>query len=187
MAVLAGRFDGVDDAPRDPSAPFDSVDPVAHSRHYSWPGLPGVDERALHAGPEALQLIIDGERHLSPGAHTLGIRLAAAEEGAVTMTAEPAEWALNNGGTVHGGIVSGWVDSALGYATATVVDGGVGYSTLDLTVRYIRALRLEKTPATIRAEVEHVGRSTCVVQAKVLDTDGRTCASASGVMMLFRP
>jgi acyl-coenzyme A thioesterase PaaI-like protein len=25
------------------------------------------------------------------------------------------------------------------------------------------------------------------VQVRVTDTDGRTCASASGVMMLFRP
>ena len=93
----------------------------------------------------------------------------------------------NGRGTVHGGIVSGWVDSALGYATATVVEPGVGYNTLDLTVRYIRALRLERTPATIAAEVEHVGRSTCVVQVKVTDTDGRTCASASGVMPSIYP
>lgn len=168
-------------------APFDSVDPATHSRRYSWPAPPGAADRSVHAGLNALRSIIDGERRLSPGAHTLGVRLSAAEEGSVTMTAEPAEWALNNGGTVHGGIVSGWVDTALGYATASAVEEGVGYSTLDLTVRYLRALRLEKTPATIRAEVEHAGRSTCVVQVRVTDTDGRTCASASGVMMLFRP
>ncbi|MGN0101872.1 MAG: PaaI family thioesterase [Dietzia sp.] len=171
----------------DHDAPFDSVDPATRSRHYSWPALPDATARSPHAGLDALREIIDGRRHLSPGAYSLGVRLTGAEAGAVTMTAEPADWALNNGGTVHGGIVSGWVDAALGYATATVVEEGTGYSTLDLTVRYIRALRLEKTPATIRAEVEHAGRSTCVVQAKVLDTDGRTCASASGVMMLFRP
>ncbi|WP_314037575.1 PaaI family thioesterase [Dietzia sp. CH92] len=171
----------------DHDAPFDSVDPATRSRHYSWPALPDATARSPHAGLDALREIIDGRRHLSPGAYSLGVRLTGAEAGAVTMTAEPADWALNNGGTVHGGIVSGWVDAALGYATATVVEEGTGYSTLDLTVRYIRALRLEKTPATIHAEVEHAGRSTCVVQAKVLDTDGRTCASASGVMMLFRP
>lgn len=171
----------------DHDAPFDSVDPAARSRHYSWPTLPPADERTAHAGMDALDRVVAGERHLSPGAHTLGVRLTSAEGGAVTMTATPAEWALNNGGTVHGGIVSGWVDTALGYATATVVDEGVGYSTLDLNVRYIRALRLEKTPATIHADVEHVGRSTCVVQVRVTDTDGRICASASGVMMLFRP
>ncbi|WP_295650719.1 PaaI family thioesterase [uncultured Dietzia sp.] len=168
-------------------APFDSVDPESHSRRYSWAAAPADPSERVHAGLAALEEIIRGERHLSPGAHTLGVRLTAAAEGSVTMTATPAEWALNNGGTVHGGIVSGWVDSALGYATATVVEPGVGYNTLDLTVRYIRALRLERTPATISAEVEHVGRSTCVVQAKVTDTGGRTCASASGVMMLFRP
>lgn len=171
----------------DDDVALDSVDPAAHSRHYTWTPPSSGSERTAHAGLDALRRVIDGELHLSPGAHTLGLRLTAADERTVSLTAAPAEWALNNGGTVHGGIVSGWVDTALGYATATVVEEGVGYSTLDLTVRYIRALRLEKTPATIHAEVEHVGRSTCVVQAKVLDTDGRTCASASGVMMLFRP
>jgi len=170
------------------TGPVDVVDPAARTRSYSWAPLrPDAGHNTVHAGLAALHRIIDGERHLSPGAFTLGVRLTAAEEGAVTMTAAPAEWALNNGGTVHGGIVSGWVDSALGYATATVVPEGVGYNTLDLTVRYIRALRLEHTPATIRAEVEHAGRSTAVVQVKVVDTRGRTCASASGVMMLFRP
>lgn len=168
-------------------APVNRVDPVGRRRQYTWAAPPEDPATRVHAGLEALEEIIRGERHLSPGAHTLGVTLTAAEHGAVTMTATPAEWALNNGGTVHGGIVSGWVDSALGYATASVVEPGVGYNTLDLTVRYIRALLLERTPATIHAAVEHVGRSTCVVQAKVLDTDGRTCASASGVMMLFRP
>lgn len=166
---------------------FDSVNPVARRRHYSWPQPNlGTGRTTKVSGLDYLQRIIAGEHQLSPGAHTLGIRLVEATEGAVTMSAAPAEWALNNGGTVHGGIVSGWVDSALGYATATLVDEGVGYNTLDLTVRYIRALRLENTPALIHSEVEHIGRSTSVVQAKVVDTLGRTCASASGVMMLFR-
>lgn len=168
-------------------APFDSVDIAARRREYTWAAPPADEQLRVHAGLEALQAIIRGERHLSPGAHSLGVRLTSAERGAVTMTATPAEWALNNGGTVHGGIVSGWVDSALGYATATVVEPDVGYNTLDLNVRYIRALLLQRTPATISAEVEHAGRSTCVVQVKVTDTDGRTCASGSGVMMLLRP
>ena len=172
----------------DDDAHFDSIDPAARSRHYSWPEPNlGTGRTTEVSGLDFLRRIIAGERHLSPGAHTLGIRLTAAAEGSVTMTATPADWARNNGGTVHGGIVSGWVDSALGYATATLVEEGVGYNTLDLTVRYIRALRLENTPALIHSEVEHLGRSTSVVQAKVVDTLGRTCASASGVMMLFRP
>src|SRR5699024_7326431 len=115
------------------------------------------------------------------------LRATSAEEGLIVMTATPAEWALNNGGTVHGGIVSGWVDSALGYATASVVEGGVGFNTLDLTVRAARPLRAAPTPATTRAVVEPAGRRTSVVPVKVIDSEGRTCASASGVMVLFRP
>lgn len=169
-------------------APFDSVDPETRTRNYSWPEPPtDGGHNTATSGLPALQAMVSGDRPMSPGAYTLGLSATTAEEGVITLTATPAEWSLNNGGTVHGGIVSGWVDSALGYATASVVEEGVGFNTLDLTVRYLRALRLERTPATIRGAVEHVGRSTAVVQVKVTDTEGRTCASASGVMMLFRP
>ncbi len=169
-------------------APSDTVDPDTRTRTYTWPEPPADGgHNTASAGLPALQAMIAGERPLSPAAYTLGLRATSAEEGLIVMTATPAEWALNNGGTVHGGIVSGWVDSALGYATASVVEEGVGFNTLDLTVRYIRALRPDRTPATIRAEVEHAGRTTSVVQVKVIDSEGRTCASASGVMVLFRP
>ena len=164
-----------------------SPDP-ARSRTYGWPARPESDGRNnVYAGLEAMHRVVTGETPLSPGAYTLGVTLSAVEEGRATMTATPGDWAVNAGGTVHGGIVSGWVDSALGYATATTLEPGTGYSTLDLTVRYVAALHLEYTPATIEAEVEHAGRSTAVVRVHVRDTRGRLCASASGVMMLFRP
>lgn len=165
----------------------DHTDPDARTRTYTWPARPESDGRNnVYAGLEAMQRVVSGQTPLSPGAATLGVTLTAVAPGRATMTATPGDWAVNVGGTVHGGIVSGWVDSALGYSTATVLEPGTGYSTLDLTVRYIAAMHLEHTPATIEAEVEHAGRSTAVVRVLVHDTRGRLCASASGVMMLFR-
>ena len=181
--------DEFDHSPTDDGpGPVDRVDDARRERTYGWHDVHDAGGRhADQSGLAAMREVLEGRRHISPGAHTLGIRLDAVEEGVATMRARPGEWACNNGGTVHGGIVSGWVDSALGYATATVLDEGVGYNTLDLTVRYIRALRLADTPATVVAEVEHCGRSTAVLRARVLDSSGRLVASGSGVMMLFRP
>ena len=169
--------------------PVDHTDPRARRRVYEWPeptdhGTPGTTS---YSGPEALQRVLDGDLHISPGAHTLGLRLSSFDIGTVELVARPGPWACNNGGSVHGGIVSGWVDAALGYATASSVEAGVGYSTLDLTVRYLRPLLPEHCPATVTATTVHCGRSTAVVDVEVTDSRGRICATGSGAMMLFRP
>jgi len=167
----------------------DHTDRASRTRTYDWPepGGSATPGTTSYSGPEALQRVLDGELHISPGAHTLGLRLTSFAEGEAVLTARPDEWACNSGGTVHGGIVSGWVDSTLGYATASAVGEGVGYSTLDLTVRYLRALRLEHTPVTLRGVVRHCGRSTAVVDVEVRDSRDALCATGSGAMMLFRP
>ena len=73
--------------------PSDTVDPESHSRHYSWAPSPEDPAERVHAGLDALERIIRGERHLSPGAHTLGLTLTAASEGTVT-TSNPAIFAV---------------------------------------------------------------------------------------------
>ena len=171
------------------NTPVDHTDPQARRRTYEWPEPTDHDSPGTtsYSGPEALQRVLDGELHISPGAHTLGLRLQSFDIGRVELLATPGPWACNNGGSVHGGIVSGWVDSALGYATASSVESGVGYSTLDLTVRYLRPLLLEDCPVTVTASTVHCGRSTAVVDVEVRDARGRRCAWGNGAMMLFRP
>ena len=43
-------------------------------------------------------------------------------------------------GSVHGGIAATLLDSCMGCAVHTTLEAGVGYTTTDLQVRYIRAM-----------------------------------------------
>ena len=56
---------------------------------------------------------------------------------------EPAEWMYNPIGSVHGGIAATMLDSCMGCAVHTTLPRGVGYTTTDLQVRYLRAMRRE--------------------------------------------
>ena len=51
---------------------------------------------------------------------------------------EPAEWMYNPLGSVHGGIAATLLDSCMGCAVHTTLGAGVGYTTTDLQVRYLR-------------------------------------------------
>ncbi len=75
-----------------------------------------------------------------PVARLLGFHIVEAEEGRAVFALEPAEWMYNPIGSVHGGIAATMLDSCMGCAVHTTLDPGVGYTTTDLQVRYIRAM-----------------------------------------------
>ena len=53
---------------------------------------------------------------------------------------EPAEFHYNPIGAVHGGLACTLLDSALGCAGHTTLAAGVGYTSIDLNVRYLRPI-----------------------------------------------
>jgi uncharacterized protein (TIGR00369 family) len=67
-----------------------------------------------------------------------------------TITSEP----------VHGGWLSALLDSALGCAVHTVLPGGCGFTTLDLHVRFVRAVTVAISRLRAEAQVTHAGKRT---------------------------
>jgi uncharacterized protein (TIGR00369 family) len=92
------------------------------------------------SGLETAQLALDGKLPTPPIVATLGISLVEVAEGHAALEGSPAEWQCNQLGTVHGGWLSALLDSALGYAVHTVLPSGHGFTTLDLHVRFLRAV-----------------------------------------------
>jgi uncharacterized protein (TIGR00369 family) len=83
-------------------------------------------------------------------ADTLGYRIVEADKGRVVVTARPNATQLNPHGTVHGGLAATILDSCMGLAVMTLLDNGVGSTTLEFKVSFMQAI----TPETslIRAE-----------------------------------
>ncbi|WP_041450755.1 PaaI family thioesterase [Hoyosella subflava] len=157
-------------------------------RQYSW-----VDPMAVRgkhfelSGLEFLRALASGELEHSPIAHTLGFRVTEAKEGSATIELEPAEFLYNAVGSVHGGAVTAIADSAMGFAVSTTLPASVGYTTLDLNIRFLRPVTEET--GTIRATgyAEHSGRTTATARAEIRDSDDRLLASATARCMILRP
>lgn len=135
---------------------------------------------------EQVQAMIADDQPNSGAAATLQYYVADAGPGWAAIEMEPrAELHGNMSGKVQGGVIAAAIDSALGTALKTVVDADAQFVTLDLSCRYIRAITPGTGTIVIRAEVEHAGRTTATVGARVHDGLGRLVASATSTLLLL--
>jgi uncharacterized protein (TIGR00369 family) len=145
------------------------------TRTFSWAD-PLATARAAGemSGLEAIRAIMDGELPPPPIASLLDFRITHAERGRVIFALQPAEWMYNPIGSVHGGIASTLLDSALGCAVHTVLDAGVQYATSDLHVRFVRAMRADTGRVLADCHVVHAGRRLATAEGQLVAEDGGT-------------
>jgi 1,4-dihydroxy-2-naphthoyl-CoA hydrolase len=80
-------------------------------------------------------------------------------------------------GLMHGGVLSGLVESVCSRATALAVfEDGMTAMGQSIGVNFVRPITAGH--AEVRARARHRGRTTWVWEAEVLDADGRVCALA---------
>jgi uncharacterized protein (TIGR00369 family) len=138
------------------------------TRTFSWAD-PLVTAQAAGelSGLEAIRAIMDGTLPPPPIASLLDFEITHAERGRVIFALEPAEWMYNPIGSVHGGVASTLLDSALGCAVHTVLDAGVRYTTSDLHVRFVRAMRADTGRVLADCHVVHAGRRLATAEGKL--------------------
>lgn len=134
-----------------------------------------------------LRRVITGEVPLAPIGSTLGMALLEVEEGRVVFGLEPAEYHLNPLGSVHGGVYATMLDSATGCAVHSALPAGVRYTSLDLSVKFLRGLGEGSGPVRCEGLVVHLGGRTALAEARLYDGKDRLCAHATSSCMIFRP
>lgn len=157
-------------------------------REYSW--IDPLAVRNQHwelSGLEFVSALASGDIEHSPIAHTLGFRVAEAREGSATIELAPAEFLYNAVGSVHGGAIGAIADSAMGFAISTTLPAAVGYTTLDLNIRFLRPVTEETGTINAVGFAEHTGRTTATARAEITDANGRLLASATARCMILRP
>jgi uncharacterized protein (TIGR00369 family) len=151
------------------------------TRTYSWSD-PLATAGALRdlPGLEAIRMIAAGELPPPPIAELLGMTITLAERGRVIFALEPAEWMYNPIGSVHGGVASTLLDSALGCSIHTMLAAGARYTTSDLHVRFVRPMRADTGRVLADCHVVHSGRRLATAEGQlVAESDGTLFAHAT--------
>ena len=100
-----------------------------------------------------------------------------------TMRAQ--EFHYNPLGVVHGGVLSTLLDTAAGCAVHSTLAAGEAYTSLDLSVKFLRAVTVDSGILTAEGTVLQRGRRTALAQAQLTDESGRLVAHATSSCMIF--
>jgi uncharacterized protein (TIGR00369 family) len=145
----------------------------ARTRTFGWQDPAATAAAGMKlAGLDYVRAISDGTLPPPPIAELLGFEIVEAEHGRAVFALMPAEWMYNPIGMVHGGVAATILDSCMGCAVHTTLAAGVGYTTTDLQVRYIRAMSDVTGRVLAEGRVMHVGRRTATAEGRVFAQDG---------------
>jgi len=156
------------------------------SRTYSW--TDPAEHAAMmgsRSGLELLQAMAAGELPAPPVMHLIDMAGLEVEEGSVTVHLDPQEFHYNPLGTVHGGVLSTLLDTAAACSVHTTLPVGVGYTSLDLTVKFLRPVTVASGRITTRGAVLQRGRRTALAEARMTDAAGRLVAHATSSCLIF--
>ena len=146
----------------------------------------GVGAAAKMSGLEYLRAIARGELPSAPMADLMGFDFSEIEEGRVVFECTPAEYHYNPIGAVHGGLACTLFDSAMGCAVHTMLPAGVGYTTVELKINFIRPITLKTGRLLCEGTIIHVGGRIATAEARLLDTSGKLYGHATTTCMIFR-
>ena len=160
----------------------------ARTRTFSWEDPAATASAGLKlAGLDYILAIVQGLLPPPPIAQLLGFQIIEADEGRAVFAMEPAEWMYNPLGSVHGGVAATILDSCMGCAVHTTLAAGVGYTTTDLQVRYIRAIGDDTGRVLAEGRVVHSGKRTATAEGHLFaESDERLLAHGTTGCVVFR-
>ncbi len=159
---------------------------MGRTRTYEWED-PSITATAVGraSGLDFLRAMQAGWLPGPPIAATLDFALDEVDEGRAVFSITPGEEHYNPIGSVHGGVYATLLDSAAGCAVQSTLPPGMGYTSLDLTVKFLKRITADTGRVRAIGTVVSRGRQTALAEARLLDTEERLLAHATSSCMLF--
>jgi uncharacterized protein (TIGR00369 family) len=135
-------------------------------------------------GRDFMQAIAAGELPDPPMARLVGARLDYVGDGEVRFSCVPDESVYNPFGIVHGGLLCTLLDFAAGGAVHTRLPAGVGCSSIELKVSYLRPVRAGTGAIEVHGRVLRVGGRVAFAEAHARAADGELVGHATSSLVL---
>ena len=116
-----------------------------------------------------------------PVSRLIGFVMKSVEPGHAIFEMEADERHHNPMGTLHGGIYCDLADAAMGFAYASTLAEGETFTTIELKINFLRAVR--KATLTAEARVVKAGSTLGYVECEVKDQTGKLVAKAASTCM----
>lgn len=147
-----------------------------------------VSDFTTMSGLEIMRFIQSGDpafNDLPSIGRLVGMRFDEVEHGSVIASLDTRPDFANPLGTVHGGIAATLLDTVMGCAVHTTLAAGVGYTTLELKINYVRAAHTGGQTLTGTGSVIHVGRRVATSEGRIVDEQGKLIAHGTTTCMIL--
>ncbi|GAA5210637.1 PaaI family thioesterase [Microbacterium kyungheense] len=134
-----------------------------------------------------LRAMIAGDHPPPPISRLMNFWLVSADPGEAVFECDPGEYHDNPLGMVHGGLACTLLDSAVGCAAHTTLAQGVGYTSIDLNVSYLRPVLSTTGVLRARGRVVKGGQRVIFAEGVLEDAAGRALATATSSLLVLRP
>ncbi|WP_051574273.1 PaaI family thioesterase [Mycobacterium sp. URHB0044] len=137
------------------------------------------------AGIDYLRAMADRALPPPPISGLMDFELVAVDPGRVVFTCRPDESTYNPIGMVHGGLVCTLLDSVVGCALQSTLPQGKGYTSIEIKVNYLKAVRLTSGLLTATGTVVKSGSRVGFAEGVVTDPAGAIVATATSTLLVF--
>jgi uncharacterized protein (TIGR00369 family) len=162
------------------------LDEEAAMRRKAAPaGVANLEQLRGSTGLEILQKVGGGELPPPPIAELIDFVPIEVEHGRIVFQGTPGWQHYNPSGVVHGGYAATLLDTAVGGAIQSTLAAGIGFTTLELKVNYVRPMTEKTGPVRAEGKVISTGKQVAIAEGRIVDAVGRLYAHATTTCMVF--
>lgn len=148
-------------------------------------GVVPIEQARTMDGLTLFKGLLEGKFPAPPIGKALGFRVSEVEFGRVAFAYTPVFDHYNPLGTVHGGIAATLLDSVMGCCIHTTLKAGIGYTTVEIKVNYVRAMTDRTGPVTAEGKVINVGSRIATSEGRLTDSSGKLLAHGTTTCLVF--
>ena len=159
---------------------------LVRERGYGWNDPAELFGKALEMdGLSFLTAMAEGVLPPPPISQTIGMESMMVSAGRVAISVTPQEFHFNPLGAMHGGVFATLLDTSCACSVHSSLPAGSYYTSLDLTVKYLRPVSIATGVITATGSVTHLGRRTALAEARITDAAGKLYATATSSCLIF--
>ena len=148
-------------------------------------GVVPIEQARTMDGMTLFGEIMAGRLPAPPMAKALGFWIEEVELGRVVFGYQPVVEHYNPLGSVHGGVAATLLDSAMGCCIHTMLKAGIGYTTVEIKVNYVRAMTDKTGEVRAEGKVINVGSRIATSEARLADSSGKLLAHGTTTCLIF--
>lgn len=138
------------------------------------------------SGLDYVRAIFSGALPPPPIAALMGFRGVEVEPGRAVFEMVPGQQHYNPIGSVHGGVALTLLDSAMGCAVHTLLERGVGYTTLEVKTNFVRPILADTGLIRCEGTVLHAGSRVATAEGRLTDAGGKLLAHGTTTCLIIR-